>query len=156
MRFLSLLMIIAFSFVVKANEISEAKQLTRLAHEYFDKMVATQMPSATIKDLDQYLSLLTDDVGHSHLPWVADDGRYPDGKVKMKEGMAYYLGAHTEFSAKLLNIYTFNDSAIAIRYQKWSKGVHPQTGKIIESEKTFMEVLELEDRKIAVIRKYHE
>ncbi|MEW6992508.1 nuclear transport factor 2 family protein [Colwelliaceae bacterium 6441] len=156
MRFLSLLIFTVSSFVVQANEVSEARKLTTFAHEYFNKMVATQMPTASEKELDDYLTLLTDDVGHAHLPWVVDDSRYPDGKQKMKKGMTYYLGAHTEFRAKLLSIYTFNNSAIAIRYQKWIKGVHPQTGKIIDSAKTFMEVLELEDGKVAVIRKYHE
>lgn len=158
MRALSLLIFTVCSFAVQANELSEARKLTTFAHEYFNKMVVIQMPSttATAKELDDYLLLLTDDVGHAHLPWVVDDSRYPDGKQKMKKGMTYYLGAHTEFRAKLLSIYTFNNSAIAIRYQKWSKGVHPQTGKIIDSAKTFMEVLELEDGKVAVIRKYHE
>lgn len=70
--------------------------------------------------------------------------------------MEYYLGIHTQFKAKLLNVFTFNSSAVAIRYKKWVSGVHPDNKQPIEYEKPIMEVLELEDGKIAVIRKYHE
>lgn len=50
-------------------------------------MVATQAPEATTQDLENYLALLTDDVGHSHLPYVTDDSREPDGKQAMRKGI---------------------------------------------------------------------
>lgn len=130
--------------------------LNSFAKLYFDKMVATQMPNASEKELEEYLSFLKDDVGHSHLPWVADDTRYPDGKESKRKGMTFYLGAHTEYKAELLNVFTFNQSAIAIRYKHYAKGIHPQNSQSIEYTRTMMEVLEMEDGKVAVIRKYHE
>ena len=130
--------------------------LNAFAKLYFDKMVATQMPNATEKELEAYLALLTDDVGHSHLPWVVDDTRYPDGKEAIRKGMTFYLGAHTDYKAELLNVFTFNQSAIAIRYKHYAKGVHPQNNQPIEYTRTMMEVLETEGEKVAVIRKYHE
>lgn len=123
---------------------------------YFDKMVATQKPNATTRDLEEYLSLLTDDVGHSHLPWVVDDTRYSDGKEAKRKGMMFYLGAHTEYKAELLNVFTFNQSAVAIRYKHRAKGIHPQNNQPIEYTRTMMEVLEMDGEKVAVIRKYHE
>jgi len=119
-------------------------------------MVATQAPNATETALEEYLSLLHDDVGHSHLPWVVDDSRLPDGKAAMRKGMLFYLGAHSEFSAELLDVFTFNNSAIAIRYKKTAKGIHPQSKQPIAYTETMMEVLEIENGKVAVIRKYHE
>ena len=66
------------------------------------------------------------------------------------------LGAHTEYNAELLDVFTFNHSAIAIRYKNYAKGVHPQNNQPIEYSQVMMEVLEIENGKIAVIRKYHE
>ena len=70
--------------------------------------------------------------------------------------MAFYLGVHSKFDAKLLNVFTFNNSAVAIRYEKHVQGVHPENKQPIECVRTIMEVLELENNKIAIIRKYHE
>ena len=144
----------ACSFAASASD--KSLDLNQLAHNYFDAMVATQAPNATAKDIEYYLSFLTDDVGHAHLPYVVDDSRLPDGKAAMRKGMTFYLAAHTEFDAKLLNVYTFNNSAIAIRYTKSAKGTHPQNNQAIEYQDTMLEVLELEGDKVAVIRKYHE
>ncbi|NVK26021.1 MAG: nuclear transport factor 2 family protein [Gammaproteobacteria bacterium] len=149
-------LLVIFSLLSTALSAKESQNLTELANDYFEKMVATQMPNANEKDIERYLALLMDDVGHTHLPWDIDDERNPDGKKLMKEGMSFYLGTHSAYKAELLNVYTFNDSAVAIRYQKWSEGIHPQTGQPIKSHKVYLEVLELEGNKISVIRKYHE
>lgn len=71
-------------------------------------MVASQAPDATTKELENYLALLVDDVGHSHLPSVTDDSREADGKKSMRKGMAFYLGALTEYQAELLDVFIFN------------------------------------------------
>ncbi|MCK8127161.1 nuclear transport factor 2 family protein [Pseudoalteromonas sp. 2CM39R] len=139
---------------------SQAKQanpaLTALAQQYFITMVATQAPNATNKELEAFLALLTDDVANQHLPYQTDDSREPDGKAMMRKGMTFYLGAHTEYQANLLDTFIFNDSAIALRYTHHAKGTHPQNQQEIEYTQTIMDVLEIEDGKIAVIRKYHE
>ncbi|WP_462156676.1 nuclear transport factor 2 family protein [Pseudoalteromonas sp. GB56] len=130
--------------------------LKAFAQLYFEKMTATQAPDATVKELEEYLSLLNEDVGHAHLPWVTDDSRTPSGKAEMRKGMTFYLGAHTDYSAELLDVFTFNHSAIAIRYKNHAKGIHPQNNQPIEYSQVMMEVLEMEGNKVAVIRKYHE
>lgn len=126
------------------------------AHQYFEAFVASQAPEATPQDIENYLALLKDDIAHTHLPWQTEDTRLPDGKDVMRKGMTYYLGNHTTYQAELLNVFTFNDSAIAIRYRDHVKGVHPQTKQEVEHTQIIMEVLEMEDGKVAVIRKYHE
>jgi len=154
------LILVCFSLLlvsgVSASEVETEIDLKKFAQKYFDAMVATQAPNATEKDLENYLKLLTDDVGHSHLPWVVDDSRLPDGKESMRKGMTFYLAAHTEYQAELLNLFTFNQSAIAIRYRHHAKGIHPQNKQPIEYTTVMMEVLEIENGKVAVIRKYHE
>ena len=70
--------------------------------------------------------------------------------------MTFYLGAHSEYNATLLNVFVFNQSAIAIRYKNYAKGIHPQNSQAIEYSQIMMEILEMEGDKVAVIRKYHE
>ncbi|GAA6172735.1 hypothetical protein NBRC116592_24050 [Colwellia sp. KU-HH00111] len=149
-----LFLLLAFTFIPFSS--ASESNLEKFAQTYFKAMVATQAPNATKTDLENYLSLLTDDIGHSHLPWVTDDSRLPDGKDTMRKGMLFYLAAHTEYSAELLNVFVFNHSAIAIRYKNSVKGIHPESKKPIVYTQTMMEVLEMENGKVAVIRKYHE
>ncbi len=148
----TLLLLCSVSIFADENKLN----LDDFAQNYFQKMIATQAPNATEDDLENYLALLADDVGHTHLPWDTDDSRLPDGKEAMREGMTFYLGAHTEYNAQLLDVFIFNSSAIAIRYQHSAKGIHPQNKQAIEYTNTMMEVLELEGDKVAIIRKYHE
>lgn len=152
------LAIFIFSILISTSLLASESEidLKQFALEYFNKMVASQSPNASNKELEEYLALLTDDVGHSHLPWVTDDSRAPDGKESMRKGMLFYLGAHTEYSAKLLDVFVFNDSAIAIRYEHNAKGIHPESKQPIIYTRTMMEVLEIENDKVGVIRKYHE
>ena len=149
---------IFFILASMQNALAETKQmdLKEFAHNYYKTMMATQSPAATNKELEEYLALLADDVGYSHLPHVTDDSRLPDGKQSMRKGMTFYLGTHTEFNAELLDVFTFNRSAVAIRYTKQAKGIHPQSKQPHEYTSTMMEILEIEDGKVAVIRKYHE
>ena len=153
-KFLSGVCIFIFSFHLHAED---AKiDLEKFAQTYFKNMVATQAPGATKEDLENYLGLLTDDIGHTHLPWQSDGSRTPEGKEAMRKGMTFYLGAHTEYNAELIDIFVFNDSAVAIRYKDYAKGIHPESKQNIEYSQTMMEVLEMEHGKVAVIRKYHE
>ena len=152
MKGLLLILSLTFALTASASEIN----LDKFAQTYFKTMVATQAPNATKVDLENYLSLLTDDIGHTHLPWVTDDSRLPDGKEAMRKGMLFYLGAHTEHNAELLDVFIFNNSAVAIRYKNSAKGIHPESKQPIAYTQTMMEVLEMENGKVAVIRKYHE
>ena len=151
------LLIMLSVFMSSSATATEAEiDLNAFARQYFAAMVATQAPDATTQDLENYLALLTDDIGHSHLPYVTDDSREPGGKQAMRKGMTFYLGAHTEHNAELLDVFTFNQSAVAIRYSNSAKGIHPQHKQAISYSQIMMEVLEIENGKVAVIRKYHQ
>ena len=152
------ILIFTVTFLFSSSLFADATKidLNAFARLYFDKMVATQSPTASEKELEDYLALLTDDVGYTHLPWVTDDSRLPSGKADKRKGMTFYLGTHTEYKAELLNVFTFNQSAVSIRYKHDVKGVHPETGQLIDYSQTIMDILEIEGGKVAVIRKYHE
>ena len=149
----SIWLIMIFSTINVA--VAENFDAEKFANDYFAAWTATQKPTATKEDIEQYLSLLTDDVGHQHLPYDPDGTRNPDGKESMREGMTYYLGGHTEYTAELSAQMTGYDVVI-IKYSTASKGVHPQTKQVIEQSNVTIEVLELEDGKVSVIRKYSE
>jgi len=132
--------------------------LEELALTYFDAKVATQQPDATPEDLETYLILLTDDIGYEHKPYrLLEEGRAEteDGKQRMREGMTYYLGGNEKFTATLENI-AVGFNAIAIQYS----GVHEYRrggeGPILTAQYTAMEVLEVVDGKISIIREYRD
>ena len=146
-------LLLVSTFLVDAEE---AVDLNKFAQHYYSAMTATQAPNASEKELEAYLSLLTDDVGSQHIPYQVDDSRTAEGKKLMRKGMSFYLGAHTHYESELLNTFIFNDSGFAIRYKNHAKGIHPQSKQPIEYTSVMMEVIEVENGKVAMIRKYHE
>lgn len=134
---------------------AEEFDLTEFGKSYFAAWKATQAPDATQKDIEHYLSFLKEDVGHQHLPYASGDSRIPTGKQDMRNGMAYYLGAHTKYSAKLNEIIPAYN-VVVIKYLTLSSGVHPQTKEVVSQSYDTLEVLEIEDGKVSVIRKYSE
>lgn len=126
-----------------------------LAKDYFSAWVASQSPNAKDSDLNTYLSFLTEDVGHQHLPYDPESSRELDNREKMKEGMNFYLGSHTKYKASLTDIFT-GHNVLIIKYFTESEGIHPQTGETIKQAYDTVEVLELEKGKVGVIRKYSE
>tara|TARA_B110000211_G_scaffold230942_1_gene291535 strand:- start:505 stop:966 length:462 start_codon:yes stop_codon:yes gene_type:complete len=153
MKHLVLLLLFVTSFVARGENTFDLKAF---AQHYYKTMTATQAPNAGTKELEAYLALLTDDVGSQHIPYQVDDSRTADGKELMRKGMSFYLGAHTHYESELLNTFIFNDSGFAIRYKNHAKGIHPQSKQPIEYTSVMMEVIEIENAKVAMIRKYHE
>lgn len=134
---------------------AEITDLSEFGKSYFSAWAATQSPNATQSDLEHYLSFLADDVGHQHLPYASDDSRHPSGKADMRKGMLVYLGAHSEYSAQLHQVIPAHN-AVVITYSTSSSGIHPQTKKEVKLNYDTMEVLEIEEGKVSVIRKYED
>lgn len=109
---------------------------------------------ATSEDLEHYLSFLVEDVGYQHLPYNDDDSRQPKGKSDMREGMTFYLGKNKRFTAELMN-FTYGFNVVTIQY----KGVHmyQREGEPVTVESYLaLDVLELDNGKVTVIREYLE
>ena len=134
---------------------TEEFDANQFAQHYFNAWTSTQSPQAKKTDIQNYLSLLKDDIGHQHLPYDPHASRESNGKQKMLEGMLYYLGSHTEYVATLTTIVA-GYNMVVIKYKTQLTGKHPQTGELIEQSYDTVEVLELEDGKVAVVRKYSE
>ncbi|WP_235282251.1 hypothetical protein [Thalassotalea sp. ND16A] len=122
-------------------------------NNYFAAWVNVQNPKASTDDLEHYLSFLTDDVGYQHLPYSTDDSRQEDGKKGLRKGMTYYLGIHTEYSAKLTNT-AYGHNVIMIEFDTQAKGVHPDNGQLMTFNHHSFEVLEIDNGKVSVIRHY--
>ena len=153
MKLLSIWLVLISGAINTAN--AEEFNPENFAKDYFNAWTATQSPTATKENIENYLSFLTEDVGHQHLPYDPDDTRSPDGKENMREGMSYYLGAHTEYLGKLVS-HTDGHGVVVIKYETSSKGIHPQTEQVITQNYLTLEVLEIENGKVSVIRKYSE
>ena len=104
--------------------------------------------------MEEYLALLTDDVGHQHIPYDLDDTRIPNGKQKMREGMSHYLGKHIEYKSKLVG-YSYGLNAIAIQYTVTLKAKRGPDSPVETMSYNAMEILEIENGKVSMIRKYH-
>ena len=155
MKKMTLLIISLFITLSIIAKDLESNNLEKFANQYFAAWSATQSPTASKKDLENYLELLVDDIGHQHLPYDPIAGRSPEGKSDMRKGMTYYLAGHTEYTSKLVSVTTgFN--VVIIKYLTNSKGNHPQTGEINVQSYSTIEVLEMENGKVSVIRKYSE
>lgn len=141
--------------VFSSSLLSKQTDPSQFAQTYYQAWTATQSPKAALSDIQAYLALLKDDVGHQHLPYDPDASRDPQGKQSMLEGMQYYLGAHIEYRSELLDVVTGYE-VVVIKYRTLSKGIHPQSKEEVVQQYDTVEVLELEDGKVAVIRKYSE
>jgi hypothetical protein len=132
-----------------------SSDLENLAQGYYHAWVETQKPDAKEESISDYLAFLTNDIGHQHLPYDPESTREPQNKKNMLEGMSYYLGTHTKYISNLKSVVT-GYNLIVIKYSTKSEGVHPQTKEVIKQEYDTVEVLEIENGKVAVIRKYSE
>lgn len=121
---------------------------------YYRAQVMTQQPNATKEDLEHYLSFLTDDIGNQHFPNAPDDSREPDGKEMMRKGMSRYLGVHTEYQAEIID-YQYGYNAVSIKHKFSGKGKRSD-GSDFSYNKVALDVLELENGKVSVIRRYSE
>lgn len=121
---------------------------------YHHAQVMTQQPNATKEDLEHYLSFLTEDVGNQHFPNAPDDARVPDGKSLMRKGMSRHLGVHTEYHAEIIS-YQYGYNAVSIKHQFSAKGKRSD-GSDFSYSKVALDVLELENGKVSVIRRYSE
>lgn len=147
-----------FALVISILSVSSsalADQLEDFANKYYQAWVETQKPGASKESLDDYLELLASDVGHQHLPYDPEATREPDNKERMQKGMSYYLGSHTKYSSTLESL-TTGHNVIVIKYSTTSEGVHPQTKEIVKQDYNTVEVLEIENNLVSVIRKYSE
>ncbi|MDP5142197.1 nuclear transport factor 2 family protein [Rheinheimera baltica] len=121
---------------------------------YYHAEVMTQQPNATKEDLEHYLSFLTEDVGNQHFPNAPDDSREPNGKAMMRKGMTYYLGVHTKYKSELID-YQYGYNAVSIKHKFSAKGKRAD-GSEFSYSKIALDVLELENGKVSVIRRYSE
>lgn len=146
-------MVLLFSF--GHSNIYAKTALEGLAEQYFKAWTASQAPDASEEDLANYLALLKDDVGHQHLPYDPNDERLAGNKELMREGMSYYLGAHVNYEAKLLD-QIIGPKVIVLYFEHERTGTHPQTKETNTAKYKTTEILEVEDGLVSVIRKYTE
>ena len=151
-KFFSILTILVTLISTTALANDDKFDYDKFVKQYHQAMTKTQKPNASKKDLEYYLSFLTDDVGNQHFPNAPDDSREPNGKKSMREGMSRYLGVHTDYKAKILE-YLVGYNSIALKHTFSAKGLRSD-GSEFSYSKVVLDVLELENGKVSVIRRY--
>ena len=125
----------------------------KFANAYFKAWNKTQAPKASKADLEDFLALLTEDVALQHLPYQKTDERKPNGKEVLRKGMNRWRGANTSYSAKLISI-NYGHNVIILKYQAIMTVLNDKTGKERTITRNNVEVLELDQGKVSIIRKY--
>ena len=147
--FPALLLVASIGITGASDEID----LNHFAVKYFEAKVATQDPDATPQILEAYLALLTEDVGYEHKPYRIL-GEVDGGKSRMRAGMTYYLGGNESYSAELVNV-AVGHNAVAIQYKGiWSGTRSGEGATIFTKNFLVMEVLEITDGKVSLIREF--
>jgi ketosteroid isomerase-like protein len=136
-----------------ANVSAEEFNYDGFAKEYFAAWNKTQMPEATPQDLEDYLSLLTDDVAMQHLPYAPVDTRETGGKDNLRKGMSQWLGSVSAYEAKLVSS-MIDHNVIILQYTAEIDIKNTETGKTRHITRPRIDVLEIDDGKVAIIRKY--
>ncbi|GAB57351.1 hypothetical protein [Rheinheimera nanhaiensis] len=72
----------------------------------------------------------------------------------MRQGMSRYLGVHSEYQAEMID-YQYGYNAVSIKYRFSAKGKIAD-GSDFSYSKFALDVLELENGKVSVIRRYSE
>jgi len=148
--YITLIALFIYSFQVNAQDNYNPEDF---ANTYFETWNKTQSPTATITDLENFLALLTDDVALIHPPYDMSDTREPNGKEVIRKGMPRWLGANTSYLAKLIEV-TYGNDVVVLKYQAVMTYLDEKTGKEKEIVRNNLEVLELDQGKVAIIRKY--
>lgn len=149
-----LMMVLMGGVFFSSSVLADEFDYDRFVKAYYQAQVMTQQPNATKQDLEHYLSFLTDDIGNQHFPNAPDDSREPDGKEMMRKGMSRYLGVHTEYKAEIID-YQYGYNAVSIKHKFSAKGKRSD-GSEFSYSKVALDVLELENGKVSVIRRYSE
>jgi hypothetical protein len=151
-KFFSALIIFVTLISTSALANDDKFDYDKFVKQYYQAMINTQKPGASKKDLEHYLSFLTDDVGNQHFPNAPDDSREPNGKKLMREGMSRYLGVHTGYEANIIE-YIAGYNSVALKHKFSAKGQRSD-GSEFSYSKVVLDVIELENGKVSVIRRY--
>ncbi len=128
------------------------QDLDRFARDYFAARAATQAPNASPETLERYLAMLSEDVGYEHKPY-STLGEVAGGKSRMRAGMTHYLGRNHAYQATLINVAT-GHNAVAIQYQVQWSGRRGGEGPLISRTYMAMDVLEVDQGKVTLIREF--
>ena len=131
---------------------SENATPDRLAMGYFVAWQGSQKPDASTADLESFLSYLADDVAWQHLPYATSDERIDGGKEKLRKGMTTWLGNHKSYQASLIRS-DENEHYIILEFRSEAT-IEDDASGVKVLNRHYMDVLELENRKVAIIRRY--
>lgn len=151
-KFISIVVVLVTFLSTTAFANEDMIDYDKFVKEYYKAQVKTQQPNASKEDLEHYLSFLTEDIGYQHFPNAPDDSRESDGKKMMRKGMTHYLGVHTSYESKLIE-YIVGYNSIALKHSYSGKGLRSD-GSEFNYSKVALDVLELENGKVSVIRRY--
>ena len=132
---------------------AESTTVDALAEDYFEAWQNSQKPAATKTDLEHYLSFLTEDAAWQHIPYQTSDERVAGGKQNIRDGMTQWLGSHETYQAKMIRMVN-KEHFIILEFESEATIEDGETGEIKSIKRHYLDVLELDDSRVAVVRRY--
>jgi len=149
---LIIVLLIAFSSFVKANDAFSSDQLKEMAHAFVKAKNSRQQPNTTVKDIDHFISLLADNFIDEHVKY---NFIYTD-KTKLKTDMIAKMKDKIIFSSIEINELMVGRNVVFIKMTETGKVKPSHLDKIVEYTKTNILSLEFNDKGlIKHIRRHH-
>ncbi len=140
----SILVIICFSFIFSssAKEPFSPSQLKVLAEAYVKAKSSRQQPETTVKNIDNYISLLANDFIDEHVKY---NFTYTN-KAKLKSDMVAKLKDKFFYSHIEIKEFMYGSNTVFIKMNEKSKVKPHHLDKVIEHESTYIHSLEFNEQ----------
>lgn len=131
-----------FSTFSEAKESFSPPQLKELAEAYVKAKSSRQQPSATVKEIDNYVSLLADDFIDEHIKY---NFTYTN-KAKLKSDMVAKLKDEFFYSHITIKELMYGANVVFIKMTEKTKVKPHRLDKVIEHETTYIHSLEFDEK----------
>ncbi len=131
-----------FSFSSVAKESFSPSQLKEFAEAYIKAKASRQQPDATVKDIDNYISLLANDFIDEHVKY---NFTYTD-KAKLKSDMVAKLKDEFVYSHIKIQEFMYGSNSVFIKVKEKTKVRPHHLDKVVEHESTYIHSLEFNEK----------
>ena len=134
--------IVIFSTFSEAKESFSQSQLKELAETYVKAKISRQQPDATVKNIDNYVSLLADEFIDEHIKY---NFTYTN-KAKLKSDMVAKLKDKFFYNQITIKELMYGANAVFIKMTEKTKVKPHRLDKVIEHESTYIHALEFNEQ----------
>ncbi|WP_346840050.1 hypothetical protein [Microbulbifer sp. SAOS-129_SWC] len=149
---ISVIILFCLSASVLANAPLSQAELQQKAEEFIQAKNARQQPGTTIKDIDNFISLFSDDFIDEHVKYNVTVTKKSD----LRQGMITKLADKVYFCKIKIDQLMFGRNVVFIKYTEHAKVKPSHLKKVVEYTSTNIVSLEFDDNGlIKHLRRHH-